>query len=61
MLALEYRATVESMSYFWRILDLDRQGRLSPASIKFFYAGERRAKYQSRGVIIFMGIISRMK
>jgi hypothetical protein len=36
---LEYRATVESMCYFWRILDLDKQGRLSPANIKFFYAG----------------------
>lgn len=39
LLALEYRATVESMSYFWRILDLDRTGRLSPSNIKFFYAG----------------------
>eukprot|EP00596_Hydrurales_sp_CCMP1899_P007168 CAMPEP_0119047896 /NCGR_PEP_ID=MMETSP1177-20130426/55670_1 /TAXON_ID=2985 /ORGANISM="Ochromonas sp, Strain CCMP1899" /LENGTH=396 /DNA_ID=CAMNT_0007023055 /DNA_START=233 /DNA_END=1423 /DNA_ORIENTATION=+ len=38
LLALEYRATVESMSYFWRVLDLDKSGRLTPAAIKFFYA-----------------------
>jgi serine/threonine-protein phosphatase 2A regulatory subunit B'' len=37
LLALEYRATLESMTYFWRILDLDRSGRLSPATIKYFY------------------------
>jgi serine/threonine-protein phosphatase 2A regulatory subunit B'' len=38
LLALEYPATVESMSYFWRVLDLDKSGRLTPAAIRFFYA-----------------------
>ena len=37
-LALEYKSTVEAMSYFWRVLDIDKCGRLTPNAIKYFYA-----------------------
>jgi hypothetical protein len=37
VLALENKLTVESMSYFFRILDIDKCGRLTPASIRYFY------------------------
>ena len=36
-LALEYKSTVEAMTYFWRILDIDKCGKLTPTSIKYFY------------------------
>lgn len=37
ILALENKTTVESLSYFWRVLDVDQCGRLSPNNIKYFY------------------------
>jgi len=38
-LALENKATVESMSYFWRALDFEKTGRLTPSAITYFYRG----------------------
>ena len=38
-LAIENKTTVESMAYFWRALDLDHTGRLSPETITLFYRG----------------------
>jgi len=38
-LAIENKTTIESMTYFWRALDLDRTGRLSPKTITYFYRG----------------------
>ena len=37
MLALENRSTVESMVYFWRALDVEKCGRLTPTAIQYFY------------------------
>ena len=37
-LALEYKSTIEAMSYFWRVLDIDKCGRLTPSAIKYFYS-----------------------
>jgi len=37
VLALENKQSVESLAYFWRILDLDKTGRLSPSNITYFY------------------------
>jgi serine/threonine-protein phosphatase 2A regulatory subunit B'' len=37
ILALENRSTPESMMYFFRILDIEKCGRLSPAAIQFFF------------------------
>jgi hypothetical protein len=37
ILALENKMTIESMSYFFRILDIDKCGRLTPESIMYFY------------------------
>lgn len=38
-LALENKAAVESMTYFWRALDIEKCGRLTPNAISFFYRG----------------------
>jgi len=38
-LAIENKTSVESLSYFWRVVDLERTGRLSPATIKSLYRG----------------------
>lgn len=38
-LALENKATVESMSYFWRTIDIEKCGRLTPTAIAYFYRG----------------------
>ena len=37
VLALENKHSVESLAYFWRILDLDKTGRISPSTITYFY------------------------
>ena len=37
VIALNNKSSVESMSYFWRILDTDKKGRLSPEIINVFY------------------------
>ena len=37
VLALEHPTSPESIRYFWRVLDLDRSGRLTPMKIKYFY------------------------
>ena len=37
-LALQYKATTEAMSYFWRVLDIDKCNRLTPAAIRYFYS-----------------------
>ena len=36
-LALEYKSTIEAITYFWRVLDIDKCGRLTPTAIKYFY------------------------
>ncbi len=33
-LALEYKSTVEAMTYFWRVLDIDKCGKLTSAAIR---------------------------
>jgi serine/threonine-protein phosphatase 2A regulatory subunit B'' len=37
VLALENKTTPESMMYFFRALDIEKCGRLSPSSIQFFF------------------------
>ena len=38
VLALENPTTEASIKYFWKILDFDRSGYLSPMKIKYFYS-----------------------
>lgn len=37
LLALENPTTPASIKYFWKVLDFDRSGRLTPMKIKYFY------------------------
>lgn len=37
VIALDNKSSVESMAYFWRILDIDKKGRLGPEIINLFY------------------------
>ena len=37
ILAIENPTTIASIRYFWKILDYDRSGRLTPLKIKYFY------------------------
>ena len=37
ILALENPTSPASIRYFWRVLDLDQSGRLTPMKIKYFY------------------------
>ena len=37
VLAIENRTSQESLQYFWRVLDVDRTGRLSKETISYFY------------------------
>jgi Ca2+-binding EF-hand superfamily protein len=37
VIALDNKSSVESMSYFWKILDVDKTGRLGPDIIQMFY------------------------
>lgn len=37
ILALDNKTTPEAMMYFWRVLDLEKCGRLSPKAITYFY------------------------
>ena len=37
VLAIENRSSQESLQYFWRVLDIDRTGRLSKEVISYFY------------------------
>jgi len=43
LLALEHPASEQSIKYFWKLLDLDHSGRLTPRKIKFFYEAIRGA------------------
>ena len=38
-LAIENKNTTESLTYFWRAIDMDKTGRLGPSTIEFFYRG----------------------
>ena len=38
-LAIENKTTVESLTYFWRAVDLEHTGRLGPDTIKLLYRG----------------------
>jgi len=38
-LAIENKNTHESLTYFWRAIDIDKSGRLGPSTIEFFYRG----------------------
>ena len=37
-LALQHKTTVEALSYFWRLLDIEKCGRLTPTAIRHFYS-----------------------
>lgn len=43
VLAIENRSTVESVTYFWRILDFEGTGRLGPSIIAYFYGAVQEA------------------
>jgi hypothetical protein len=43
VLAVENLATPESINYFWRVLDIDKSGRLTVAKIKHFYSDVRNS------------------
>jgi len=48
ILALDNKTTAQSMAYFFRLLDIDRTGRIGPSNVNYFYS-EVRAALKANG------------